>query len=555
MSHTLKRSTAAIGAMVAGMVAAAKTSGNGVSLDSAGAQDYIKGLQSRDQGDGAAIPQTVQAVFDEFNGEGQITKAILDSATTYQYLHGTPMPADLAELALHNAYSVTTAAMAKHPDAVLDSATSSAHDALSLQPNRAVVAILSATGEACPFVHYLPADIGSNEARIAIMGHMTGGAAGQYGANASLDGINAGMRFMSALRTHTSMPDSDGKVVGKITALQTNADTCDQTVDGQPTLRGRLEVFVNGLLVGREADAGATGANPINGRVEIGGVAYVLSGTHNPDTGAYVINSAPKLPETVPVTVTAPLDFERKPELTAITASMVEVFKVYAVPVRAKTRVSPDAQTQMQNELGLDPFSENVLMFQRQFGIERHFDALQIARRVSVNHIANYDFEWSARSTDMTRTKLWGDFFAEIGKESQRMVETTLDHGLSHFYVGKDIASQWASLPSDMFVPSGVQERPGIYRLGRVAGKYDVYYDPKATETANSAQILGIGKATTAARNMVVAGDAVAPSVLPLQRNDDLKNGAALYGRSFMSVNPHHPSAKSAMRINVTNLR
>lgn len=557
MSYSLKRSAAAIGAAVAGMVLAAKQSaGGGLTLDSAGAQSYLASLKSRPQGDGAALPDTMLAVLDQFDQEGDVTRAILDSAATYQHMHGIALPADLAELAMHNAYTTTDAAFSKHGSAVYDSAASSdAHNALSLQPNRAVVAILSAVGEACPFVHYLPADIGSNEARIAIMSHKSGSNSGVYRENGSLDGINAGSRFMSSIRTHTANPDAEGKIAGKITALQVSADECDQTADGQPTLRGRFEVFVNGLFVGREADTGVSGANPVNGRVVIEGTAYVIGGTHNPDTGAFALTSTPALPITVPVTVTAPLDFEKKPELTAITAAHVEVFKVYASPVRVKTRVSPDSQTQMQNELGLDPFSENVLMFQRQWGIERHFDALDIARRISVNQPSTYDFQWAARSTDMTRAKIWGDFLAEVGKESQTMVEKTMDHGITHMYVGKDIKSQWEALPSDLFVPSGVQERPGIYRIGRLGGKYDVYYNPRASETANSSQILAIGKATTAARNMVVAGDAVAPAVLPLQRGDDLRNGAALYGRSFMTANPHQASALSAARINVTNLR
>lgn len=556
MSHTLKRSTAAIGAVVAGMVSAAKQGANGVTLDSAAANEYLTALKSRPQDDVNGLPETAVAVFDEFNEDGKVTQAILDSAAHFEREHGMPLPSDLAELALHNAYSVTDAARAKYgSNLTLDSATSSNHDPLSLQPNRAVVAIMAAIGEACPFVHYLPADIQSNEARIAILSHKAESAAGKYGANDSLDGINAGYRFMSSMRTHTVTPDDDGLIGGKITALQTDADTCNQTVDGQPTLRGRLEVYVNGLLVGREANSGVSGANPVNGRVVIGGVPYVIGGTHNPDTGVFALTSTPKLPTTVPVMVQAPLDFEKKPELVAITASQVEVFSLFASPVRARTRVSPDSQTQFSNELGLDPFSENVLMFQRQFGIERHFDALDIAKRVSVNQQSTYDFQWSTRSSDMTRARLWLDFIAELGKESQKMVEATLDHGITHLYAGKDIVSQWAGLGSDFFVPSGVPERPGIYRVGRLAGKYEVYYNPRATETANSSQILAIGKASTVARNCVVAGDAVAPAVLPLQRGDDFKNGAGLYGRSFMSSNPHHPSALGAARINVTNLR
>jgi len=38
--------------------------------------------------------------------------------------------------------------------------------ATGLQPNRAAVSIIHTITSAIPFAHYLPADIGSNEARI-----------------------------------------------------------------------------------------------------------------------------------------------------------------------------------------------------------------------------------------------------------------------------------------------------------------------------------------------------------------------------------------------------
>ena len=105
------------------------------------------------------------------------------------------------------------------------------------------------------------------------------------------------------------------------------------------------------------------------------------------------------------------------------------------------------------------------------------------------------------------------------------------------------------------FEPSGISARPGIYRLGRLFKKYDVYYTPKLlNETESSAQILCIGRAPDVARNPIVLGEAVAPSVMPLGLNADLRQGAGFYARNFTCVNPHDPSAHGFALLNVTNL-
>ena len=161
----------------------------GGTFDSAAAADFLATATS--QNTGVKVPDTLQTVLDEAKGDDAaalVTRAVLDGVSVYEAQHGTPAPADVIELALHSAYATTEAARRKFS---LDSATSAHHDQISLQPNRAVVAILAALGEAIPFAHYLPADIGSNEARLAIMTHQAGNTFGSYAQGALLDGVAA----------------------------------------------------------------------------------------------------------------------------------------------------------------------------------------------------------------------------------------------------------------------------------------------------------------------------------------------------------------------------
>lgn len=552
---------AATGAFVLSMVrAASESSGNSLKLDSAAANDFVNEAKSRSVGDVKAVPDSVLAVMDEFNQKGEFTKAILDSAAEYKRQHNAELPADLAAQVMHSAFSLTTDGLAmaqKNTNFVhLDSATESASNPLSLQPNRAVVAVYATVAEAIPFAHYLPADIGSNEARLGIMTHNAGSATGAYAKRDLMDGTHAGRRFLSALRTHSVSPDADGLVGGKLTNTQTSRDTCDQNANGVKTLRGRLQVYCMGKLVGEEVARNSTGTNAVTGKIVIGSNTYEIGGTHNPDTGVFALTTSPKLPTSHKVTVTAPIDFEQQPDLAAHTGVSVEMFKLFAVPVRGIVRVGPDSQTQISNELGLDTFGESVLMLHRQWAIERHFDALHMLRQVGQNNADTYDFNWDGRSTDMTRAKIWGDFPAKIAERSQIMVEATQDHGITHLYVGKQLMSQWLSLPRDIFTPSGVAPRAGIFRFGNLGG-YECYYDPEAVENiaTGTAQVLAIGRATQAARNPIVLGDAVAPAVMPLSRGDDLKNGAGFYGRSFTEINPHGPSAVGAALIDITGLK
>ena len=230
---------------------------------------------------------------------------------------------------------------------------------------------------------------------------------------------------------------------------------------------------------------------------------------------------------------------------------------MYANPWRVLTRQSIDSRTQMASELGLDPYSEGVIAIQAQFGNERHYDVLRKARRLSVSNQANFNFAWANKGDHRSRSDVWRDLSSVLGALSQQMANDTMNHGITHLYVGNYIGAQLHGLPSDIWTPSGISERPGIFRLGRLFGRYDVYYTPKGVEEAldgSTGEILCVGQATDVTRNPFVLGDAVAPLVMPLSATGDMKSGAAFYARNFTAVNPHKPSSMACARVNVTNM-
>ncbi|AJK46231.1 hypothetical protein [Burkholderia plantarii] len=525
-------------------------------FDSAAANDFMSGALNQNA---TAVPGKLQAVLDDCADDGQrelVTKAILDGVRVYEEQHGTSVPADVSEQALHLAYATTEAARRKY-GSILDSASSVHHDPLSLQPNRAVVSILTAFAEAVPWAHYLPADIGSNEAKLAIVSHNAGSSFGAYAQNDLLDGTHSGDSYVSSARIHTTTPGADGTVSGKLSVGQTTSDTCDQKADGVPLLRGRTLVYVNGILAAKEPiDSAGSGNSPVNGSITLAGTTFVIGGTVNTDTGVYALTTTPKMPDSIPVSVEGFIDFERSPNLTPTIITSVNMFSLYANPWRVLTRQSIDGRTQMANELNLDPYSESVIAIQNQFANERHYNVLAKARRLAGNNQSDYNFDWKNRSAQLKRNDIWHDFGPALAKASQQMAVDTMNHGITHLYVGKDIASQWLTLANDIFEPSGIAVRPGIFRVGRLFGQYEVYYSPKQVkESPQGGEILCVGRATDVARNPVVLGDAVPPTVKPLLAGDDLREGAGFYARNFTSTNPHEPSARGCAIINVTDMR
>ncbi len=275
-------------------------------FDSAAASDFM--ATAINQNTGIKVPENLQIVLDETpSGEkgeiarNSITRAILDGIDVYEAQHGCNAPADVIELGLHLAYSASDAAKRKYS---FDSATSDHQDNLALQPNRAVLAILSTMGDAIPFAHYLPADIGSNEAILAVMAHQAGSTYGQYAAGGSMDGANSGDSYISASRVHVSLPaGGTGNVTGALTAVQATDETCDAAAPTIKLLRGRTQVYVNGMIAAREVDQTGSGSSTISGSINVGGSDYAIGGSINTDTGVYSLTTTPALGTTVPVAV------------------------------------------------------------------------------------------------------------------------------------------------------------------------------------------------------------------------------------------------------------
>lgn len=520
-------------------------------------------LDSIHNGSSIPVPKIVQDLFGKVgaDNEGRVLDAVSKGIELFKAEHGTEPTADVVEAAFQQG----TMAMnnlrgeGQYLDAVaMNGSTSNHSDPTSLQPNRAVVATLSAIAEANPWASYLPVDIGSNEAKLAILSHVAGSAYGDYTLGGLMDGVSAGDVYASASRLAKFDITGSAPFTAKISKTNltgVDAGYCDPAGASVPVLRGRTIIYANGKVAAIDARTGNAGASPISGSVKLGNVDYAVAGSVTVATGALSITWTPTLPVGTEVTAEGFIDYEEAPALIPLVIVKSETYPLFANPWRIMTSSTIDMSSQLRNELGLDAQSEALMAIRTQMAMERHYKALRFAASLGKNNKVTYDFEWADRSQQMVRAQIWQDFQATLAEADQKMAEATMDHGITHIYVPAFIAGILQSLPSDMFVSSGIAARPSIYRVGRLFGKYEIYYSPKiVTYSSGTAKMVAIGRSTQVARCPVVLGDAVAPTFLDLNMQQDLKRNAAMYARDFTAVNPHEPSALGCAEITMSNL-
>lgn len=553
--------TASLGAFISTVAAASREAGG---FAATALLDSVKNEPGKE------LPEAFNALLSDVadKDSARILDSVARGVQIFQAEHGSLPTGDLLEAALQqgvSAFKMIGPNGASLLDGVANSASSGHSDPGSLQPNRAVVAILSTMAEAIPFASYLPVDIASNQAKLAILTHMAGTTYGDYVAGGIMDGVAGGQVFASSSRL--ARIDHSGAAPYNTKISQTNLTSepgmCDPAGANVPLLRGRTILYVQGQVaaIDSPSGSGATSAlsgtvtctNPVDGNP----ITYTIAGTVTLATGAVSLTSVtPDFTAGTDVVVEGIVDYENSPGLIPSVSVRADTYDIFANPWRVMTSATIDTVTQMRNELGLDASSEAIMAMRSQMAAERHYNALGKAFRLGMGTTASFNFNWAARSPQLVRAQIWQDLQAELAVVDQTMAEKTLDHGITHLYVGKFLAGIMQSLPGDMFQSSGIAARPGIYRVGKLFGKYEVYFSPRvASETSTTATIVAIGRSSNVAQCPIVLGDAVSPTFLDLNMQSDLKRQAAIYARDFTVVNPHAPSSLGCAIITITNLR
>lgn len=516
---------------------------------------------------GVNLPKHLAQAVDGMSDDS-VTK-VLDNvqrgALEYRARHGVDVTADVVEAALQQGLAATLPLKQVGNGGatlILDAVGNSNHSSNeAYQANRIIVAVVSAMSEAIPFAGYLPVDIKSNTAKLAVLTHVADSTWGDYAKGQLMDGTSVGGSYAMSVRTVMLKQAGAGNTLAtssKFTAesLANLKGYCDPTKTGVPVLRGRTLIYVNGVPVASEP---ASSSGTLSGRIELGGVAYSLGAQINPSTGALSsVSCTPAPTDDMEITAEAVVDYEAAPGLTPRIIVQAETWDMHATAMRIMGGSTIDASSQMAGELGLDSRSEILMHARVHTESERHYAALRYVKALGRNQSTELNFDFAAQKGAKDLSMMWRDVAPHFWSADQAMAESTMDHGVTHYYVGPALASMLQSAPGDVFQSSGISGRTSIYRLGRLFGKYEVYYSPKMIDQAADGSwgdMIGVGRSSQTARCPIILGDAFAPTFLEIARTGDLSTNDALYARNFTAVNPHAPSARGCNRIRVTGLK
>lgn len=537
------------------LIGAARGTGGGM-LDSASAdaKDVIKQSVAKSS---ELLPARMVALLDRIDGDvskGVAISCMLDGIARFEARNGFVPSADLIDAVISQAENIADGSSTQvlpHGYTLDSISSNNASATLSHQPNRIALAITGGFSEAIPFGAYLPGDLKSNESKLAIITAVAGSSFGAYKEGDLLDGVAGGQTYTRSERI-VDVTVAGDRLGGtfKVTAQ----------IGGEgaavPLLRNRTSIMIDGFTVGREqTDDSGTPTSLISGQFKVGATGYVINGSVNIETGQGTLTFNPALPAGVVVEAQAFINFEKKPDLIPAINTTARSFSLYCSPSRVLMQITPDSRTQTQAELGADGLTIATQAARTQTANERYIDALRKAKRMAKRTKRTFDFDAERQLVEKTRSMIWRDFGSFVGAVDQEVANTTMEYGLSFMYVGAIGASQFQSMDSTDFVSSGITARPGIFRIGRYKGKYDVYYSPYVVEeTETDIEILCIGRSPQVARNPIVFSDAVPQTLIPLAVGKDLVSGAALFSRGLTEVNPHLPSALGVALIIVKNV-
>lgn len=500
-----------------------------------------------------AIPLTAQSQH-KFKSGRNLVLSVMDSAVSrFEKEHGHKPSGAVLDSAIRstlNSISQSHLQRAGVPS-VMDNTLNGSQSDAPLVANRAVLGIYNSIVDAIPFAGYIPMTE-AMAGKIIIAQHETASKTGSYQAGASIDGINAGGTFLSASRT----VKVDLSNRSQATALITYAD---DDVEGSPVIPSGTEILINGFHAGGAALNSTVSDSVVQlaGFFDLAGTKHSITGTLTVDTGVVSLNFAPELPEGAEVHVTAILNYEhqkmkdKRPRIQA-SARSYDFRATYASGVYQLTQ---EAKNQFALEVRLDPAAEAMIAMRSQHQAERHLSALQSMYRIGKNHVTSINMNAPLRQDERSRASMWRDVLFALTQADVSMIERTNAFGITTLYVGGKGRAELEALDTDVFERSGIPSRAGIYRLGKLFGRFEVYYTPHIlTETANSLEILAIGSSEQTGLNPYVIGDVVAPTFMRLGINTDLQEGAGYFYAGANRVNPHKQAASGAAIIAVTGL-
>lgn len=510
-----------------------------------------------------AAPELVRELADAANVDAQngrylsgrnLVSAALDSAmSAYEVQHGVKPSGAVVHNAVRTALnSVSREALKRAGVGATFDEVSATQSGAPMVSNRAALALYQGLVEAIPFAGYIPMSEGL-AGRIIVAQNRAGSATGGYNKGQPLDGFYGGKTFMSHERT-VEMQSSDQ------TTFTAKIAYADGDANGSPIIASGTQILVNGLPAGGASlEAVSSEQNtPLSGSIVLNdGTEYSFSGKATNEQGEISIRFASALPSGIKVYAVGLLNYqhEKLSQKRPVFSVDAQPYSLRATESSGVYQVTPEARMQWDAEVRVDIRSQIMLAMRQQHSAEKHMAALRAMYRIGKNFIHTADMQTSSRLDARNRADVWRDALLHLTVADNDMLTRTNAFGIGVIYVGNKGKAELSSLPPEIFQSANIPARPGIYRIGRLFGQYEVYYAPNlVAETANSLEMLCIGRSEQTGLNPYIMGDVVAPTFTKLGVGVDLKEGEGYFHAGAARINPYAAAAQGAAIVAITGL-
>lgn len=254
--------------------------------------------------------------------------------------------------------------------------------------------------------------------------------------------------------------------------------------------------------------------------------------------------TAPK--KGVELCVLAEIDIERNPALIPLANLAMTSYEVRPSYYALATEHSVQALFDASREFGIDLDSNGFTELTNWLTHEQNTARLRLAA-----FYARDAGEWDVSIPDKQQYASWSAVTAgRIHQLSSDMCSATLSTGIKGAFVGSTAAQWIKGLPAREFQPvANPSTRPGVRRIGRLYGVYDIFEVPEAMCHAFSNDpaspvafapsdciFYGTGERIGAAG--ILAGDAVPPTPTNHPMDKTLRKRSTVIGSMINELNP-----------------
>lgn len=472
----------------------------------------------------------------------------------------------------------------------LDSVIAEAHSHIAEVPSLAMVIITTTIATALPVISYLPNPNGTQTVPLVYVRQVANMDRGQTSQNDYLDGINAAAQYFDNVHTFKMTPDAERKVWTVTARQKVNGASLvpDANSPVLPILAGATSIDVGGVHIAEDLATHANSSNknqtialqPVVTNFKIGATTDInmLSGSSVTNTGVITVTFDKAIPADVDVFANVIGDYEARDNngetiLKAPGSDIdLDYARLSAYPIRALYKVTVEALSQMQNELGVDHRAAFIAIVTSKLMLEQSVRLLRSAvkRAKGTGQLRRVDIQ---RGSDQTvafnnTSSIAAELIPAIEDVKRRIIAKTQAQPTGFdIYVTGSLSILVKSLADDTnFIPTAtpVGLPNALLRLGS-RGSDNYYFIPEEAKVLSEVPVEIGGKEVLRSESLVIPrhdqaaksqfiGHIAQPIATADYQAEEFVKGVQVYGRQAAQMNNNERFGYQTWLIYVDNL-